>query len=295
MKIDIDQFKKAFNWIRKNIEEINVFLFIIIITLFIIHFGVKINQESIDILVSIAAVVGTFFLYLAFRQSKRSNDLIINEPVVNDFEKRLAQLEKRFSQRVIKSDIDADYFIKNFNYDELRIKQITYKNFETEFRDLVLSITNDEKYIKYVGFIESSENRKYKAADTQEWQEMSILKTAFGLIEMYHSYIDFEFYDLFLICTEIQNSRIDFYLKERLLKRVYENAYEYTFVNESSDDRVDFNNYIVNSIRFEINAEMEMTESQTERGIIYYNHYNRRIKEMTDIFTKYFDLYLNIN
>ena len=102
--------KKIYNWLRsdlKSIGAVQIILIILIVPLYIIFLGDYLNSQAINILIALAAIVSTCFLYLAFRESKKANDLKRNEPVFENFKSEIVEIETKskeciFSEEALK-------------------------------------------------------------------------------------------------------------------------------------------------------------------------------------------------
>jgi hypothetical protein len=140
--------KKVYYWLRsdlKSIGAVQIILIILIVPLYIIFLGDYLNSQAINILIALAAIVSTCFLYLAFRESRKANELKRNEPLFENFKNEIAQLEAQSRECIFNEDAlqllsDRIKFKVDF------LKMFTFGRFLLPFERLFTLLNSNENY-----------------------------------------------------------------------------------------------------------------------------------------------------
>jgi len=112
--------KKILEFITKQILAILVLFFIVVIGLYIIEFAGYVSDKAERILTVFAAISSTFFLFLAFLESRKSNELKTQEHFYFELEKQVAEIEEKSSHLVFQDTVyllrlDYPISIQKFN------------------------------------------------------------------------------------------------------------------------------------------------------------------------------------
>ncbi|MGA1978438.1 MAG: hypothetical protein ABSG89_11365 [Bacteroidales bacterium] len=145
--------KKINDWFIKSSTIFIVILFIAIIPLYIIFLGKYINDKIVNILVALAAIISTYFLYLAFREAKKANELKINEPLLNQFDKEVTELENKSNNTIFSAD-GAKLLSICIDYNVNIILLMTYSSYYSTLITLIDRIDENDNYreiIKQLG------------------------------------------------------------------------------------------------------------------------------------------------
>ena len=149
---------KPLYFLKKNVSIINTLLLIIIISLLIINFGILLSDKSIDILVALAAITSTFFLFLAFKESKKANDYNTSQPLFEEFDHQIEQF-KAIAKDDLFSDFTKSYINRYIKKDLLKNNEITYSKFIYPLKNLYKEITKTaiyDQYMSKLGFAKST-------------------------------------------------------------------------------------------------------------------------------------------
>src|SRR5450759_2743955 len=141
--------KIIISWFLKNVPVLNTLLLLIGIALLIIDFGIYLTDKSVDILVAIAAISTTFFLFLAFRESKKANDYNISQPLFEEFEHQIEDLKLKSEEDLI-GDFTKNY-INHIIKDKLvKPHEFTFSKFIFPLKNLYSEISKTTLYNKYM-------------------------------------------------------------------------------------------------------------------------------------------------
>jgi len=128
LKLDLKFFLNLIKLVLRYISEFNALLYIFLISLFVIKYGIKIEKESTDILVSFAAIVSTFFLFLAFRESKKTNKISMFQTYYDELYDKISNIKNKIDNSSLNEDelVKTDKLLfMNFNLNG----QVTPSNF----------------------------------------------------------------------------------------------------------------------------------------------------------------------
>ena len=171
--------KKSNQWILKNFSIITVIFIILLAPLYIIYFGEYLNEKTAEILIAVAAIVSTIFLFLAFRESKISNEIKIYETDYNLLEKEVTAKEIKAKEEVFFYKISE--IVTILNYPEANLKEITFKNFYLDIYGLFKHIEGENSYNKCLLLLNNSDKVTLVSVDVEEAQKLSEALTAVHL------------------------------------------------------------------------------------------------------------------
>lgn len=146
---------KVLRWLKRYLLFFTVLLIIIVVMALIDVYGTDISSNSVNVIVAVAAGASTFFLYLAFKESKKSNLIRIYEP-------EFSYLEQQVSAQEIKSHealflTNANHISVALNYPLKSIKGITYKSFLIDLSKLISVIRSNSMYINCISLLDGKE------------------------------------------------------------------------------------------------------------------------------------------
>jgi len=85
--------KDFFSWFFKYNNAFVIILIILIAPLYIIFFGKYLNEKTKNVLIAGAAITSTCFLYFAFKESRKGNELKTQEHFYTILEKQVTEVE----------------------------------------------------------------------------------------------------------------------------------------------------------------------------------------------------------
>lgn len=164
----------------KDYNSIGIILIILIAPLYLVYFSDYINDKSVNILIAIAAIVSTCFLYLAFRESKKSNKLKVYDVELQYLEKRVNEQEK-ISQEKLFSSSDIQYIASIFPSSHNILIRIQVSRFVDSLSDL-LSLIEKHPYYQEILKKYPSNGSVLKLEDKNNIK-ITELSTTFGKIQ----------------------------------------------------------------------------------------------------------------
>jgi hypothetical protein len=150
--------EKITSWFLKNVSVLNTLLILIVIALLIIDFGIYLTDKSIDILILMAAISSTFFLFLAFRESKKANDYNISQPLFEEFEHQIRDLKLK-SEEDLFNDFTIKYINRYVKNELVEPHDFTFSKFIFPLKDLYTEIAKTTLFnqcIERLGLAESA-------------------------------------------------------------------------------------------------------------------------------------------
>jgi hypothetical protein len=226
--------EKIFNWLSKYLLEVLVLVMIVVIALYIIHFAESISDKVEKIITAFAAVVATFFLFLAFREAKKANDLKVYEPVFNELNKKVSEKELKANTKVF-ADEHILLIEKALNSNETTLDFVFYSNFVYCFLQTFSLIKSNTKYSDYIKLLD---DKNLVKISTDLFDVNELKRAAFvlkilqgGLLLIIMNYIE-----IYFIYDSVQSSSLLTSQKKLLINRL----------NKTVDDEFF---YILNSLR----------------------------------------------
>jgi hypothetical protein len=140
--------KKVYYWLRSDLKSIGTFqiiLIILIVPLYIIFLGDYLNSQAINILIALAAIVSTCFLYLAFRESRKANELKRNEPLFENYKNEIAELEAQSRECLFTEDA-LQFLSDQIKFKVDFLKMFTFGRFLSAFLRLFTLLNSNENY-----------------------------------------------------------------------------------------------------------------------------------------------------
>lgn len=225
--------KRVLKWVRDYLIEILVLLLIVLIVLYIIEFAGFISNKAINFLVASAAVISTFFLFLAFRQNKLSNDLKINEPILNQFEKKVLEKETKSQQLVL----------MNLNKEEgnpllpssIALQWTTYAHFLQPLSSTLKAIQENSIYRELLKLIEES-NLPVEINDQKKLDDAIRASLAFRTLREGIRLIVYNYLDIFFLLHSIDESSLHEKQKSYLVNRLDKLLRDFYFFFKSQDN-----------------------------------------------------------
>jgi hypothetical protein len=201
---------------KEYILEILVILLIIVIGLYIINYAESFSSKAVNLITSIAAAISTFFLFLAFRQSKLSNDLKISEPFFNKIVKEISDIENKSNENAF-SDPSGKLVSQHINYSDIKIRDFTYQNFAVSLLDL---ITHIEDNTKYPIIIDSLLNKRALDIKDVTAEDYKGIRTVLDRIRFYHASFMLLYTKIYMKYSEIHNSDLNLKHKKFLFEKL---------------------------------------------------------------------------
>jgi|WetSurMetagenome_2_1015567.scaffolds.fasta_scaffold00003_234 hypothetical protein len=250
---------KVSNWLRKHLTEILVFLLIIVIVLYIINFSEAISNKAVDIIVAISATFSTFFLFLAFRESKLSNELKINEPILNQIEKKTLEKESKATQPVF---IEYNRELNNpLLPTSVALNQSTYSNFLRPLYQTLIDIQEDSGYMNLLKVVKTT-NKPVVLSDRYTIDEASRYARAFRVLRLGIRALVYNYIEIYFIYDSINASSLPIQQKKYLYDRLDPISHDffYFFKTKSIQESNDFEltSFLKEFIWFDINADNQI-------------------------------------
>lgn len=251
--------KKFLRWFSKHINEILVFLLIIVIGLYIIFFADSISDKAEKILTALAATASTFFLFLAFQESRKSNILKIYESQFQLLETKIVEQEKKATQPVYNLTYIREIG-SIISYPEIRLLEISYSKFYLEYASLFTHIENNDVYKKTI--LKLGSNNSIMLPNDEFYALVEALSKAIhrihsGIISIFVNYAG-----LFVLYHSIHSSSLLVEQKKLLFTRLDVIIKEYDILVESFVNNETFGIYIKNFKMFNVFlGELKKSES----------------------------------
>jgi hypothetical protein len=176
-------FRNLHNWVNKNLSIIGIFIGIIGVSAFILHFGISINPKSVDVLTAIAVPVTVFFMYLAFNESRKNNIIIqeqnkilLSQSKHPDFKEEINEL-KRDGMNNLFSDWELKFI--NDKY-QTCLPETNYINFFSVIYTFQYIILNDRYYQKY---LKKFDTKKSLIVDADDIFDVDNLNTLLKILK----------------------------------------------------------------------------------------------------------------
>lgn len=203
-------------WIAKFETEIIVSLIIAIAGLYIIYFGKYIAEKPINVLLAIAAITSSIFLWLAFRESRRGNNLIIYQKLYDEFWDKITNQEKIMGTRVFSNNESL-----NRNYINIPTN-LTYRSYAIS---LIAVLKSFKK-----GIDDQSVYSKNWSNDTESGSFINLrnfIDNIKIIKESNNAYTD-RIFEISSLYKKIDKSNLDIDQKTLLIERLYLLSQDYT-------------------------------------------------------------------
>jgi hypothetical protein len=152
-----DLLKSVSKWLMKNLSSILIFTFIIILAVLIDIYGTDISTNTVNVIVAVAAGASTFFLYLTYKESKKSNDLIIYKSVFDELNNKVTEKILKANAQVFSNE-NSKYILETINSDNISVEFVTYSLFIFDIFDVITFIKTKTKYADYIKLLDNKES-----------------------------------------------------------------------------------------------------------------------------------------
>jgi hypothetical protein len=250
--------KKFIDRLFKDFNSIIIILIILIVPLYIIYFGKYLDDKTVNILIAVAAIVSTCFLYLAFRESKKSNQLKIYEVEFSYLENRVREQEKKANERIFSSE-DIEFINDIIPLSRDLLKNVTYSRFVHTLSAVFSTVEKDPTYIlikeKYGKNghhfvpIDKNGSKIIELSSALEKLQMSIFRVASE-----------SFMDIAILYKSIHYSSILKEQKELLINRLNRISADYSYLAKNKDKESEVLSVLKNFKNFEVTANGEINE-----------------------------------
>lgn len=222
------------DWFLKYVSVLNAFLIINILTLIIIDFGINFTDKSIDILVAVAAIITTFFLFLAFRESKKANDFNISQPLFEEFNYQIENLKFKLEEDLL-GDFTIDYINRYIRNKLIKPHDITFSKFIFPLRSIYLEISRNELYKQYMEKLVLSDRVALPddedICDKLKSQTIIFLDIQISILSLFHNYVR-----IFRLYRSIDQSLLLKLQKQILFSRLDKISTEYELISTIMDN-----------------------------------------------------------
>lgn len=152
-KVFTNPVKSFYKFLQNNVSSIAIFIFIIIVVVLIDVYGTDISTNTVNVILAVGASASTYFLYLAFKENKKSNVLIKEQNKIlqaqskyNDYRNEINELREK-GNRLIFSDNDSKFIADKYN---APLSETNYFNFFQMIYTFYSIIENDSCHQKYI-------------------------------------------------------------------------------------------------------------------------------------------------
>jgi hypothetical protein len=234
----------------KDYNSIGIILIILIAPLYIIYFSNYLDDKSVNILIAVAAIVSTYFLYLAFRESKKGNELKVLEAELQYLEKRVYEQEK-ISQEKLFSDSDIQYIESIIPGSHQILTRIQFSRFVDSLTDLLSLI---EKHPNYQEVLHKySSNSSVLKPEDKNNTKLIELSTTFGIIQNRFNEVTFSnFMEKSNLYNSIHYSSILREQKELFINRLNKVSWDFSVMTKYFNNDAPVLETIKNFIVFRI-------------------------------------------
>lgn len=252
--------KKIISWLLKDFNSIGVVLIILIVPLYIIYFAEYLNGKSVNILIAVAAMVSTLLLYLAFRESKKSNDLKIYETEFDRLEKEIYKYEQRSRQKLFSETTDK-MLMSVVPQTKEYLPYIDYMNFAA-IKVILQQIETNERYL-YV--IQLLGDRDSSVLPTNERIIMESNQISILLKEINKGFrrLNWNYTNIFMTLYSIENSALIKEQKQLLISRIQPSLYDYDKISKSIDTLDEYGILLRDFKMFEITSNDQVKKSES--------------------------------
>jgi hypothetical protein len=269
--------KKFSKWLATYLNEILVLLIIIVIALYIIKFANVVTDKAETLITSFAAIASTFFLFLAFRESKLNNKLKLNEPFFRMFENEISELKIKSDNPIFPQTKGLSY---SLNYPESDLKDIKFKNISNSIPILLLHVLNNTKYFDYLKIL----NTNYVTDPNDE----EVKRLCFGLTRIWLGFQSVVLYysEVLLRARMIEQSNLEDEQKKYLLNQLDYINYDLVQLHDDIKNKNAFGNIAKDFVIFDYDTKDTLIKSDFELdfNLIIEIHY--KIKEITSKYRK---------
>jgi hypothetical protein len=254
--------KKIISWFLRNVSILNSFLLINVIALLIIDFGIHLETASIEILLAIAAITSTFFLYLAFKESKKANDYNISQPLFTEFENHIEEQKSKAHENLF-SEFTVNYLNRYIKKGLIEINETTYSNFTYPISKIYSEIIKTTLYNQYMSRLDYAESVSL-LPDNRDLEDVQRFVIIFNDIHIGILHLLFNYNMILNMYNSINQSTLFKIQKEILFARLDVLCFEYDLISEAiKNDKPDYKQ-LINFKTFEIKEDNLVVRSSIE-------------------------------
>lgn len=246
---------KLYKWYSEHILGILVLLIIIVIGLYIIHYAESITDKAKNIITAIAAAISTFFLFLSFRESKKSNQLKILDLEYRRLEKLVAEQEKLADQKIFNnSEIKA--MIDDLNCPKEFVSSPTYKLIGYYFVKIFDLITANAHYQQIIQLLDKNDVAVLPSNNASLLHNAPKISEALEIIADKMNEIRDKYQNQCFLYNSVYSSELYSKQKELLIIRLDKCNVAYSDIGGSSASSYLLDNYLKSTIFFTIQDEI---------------------------------------
>lgn len=240
--------KKVIRWLWKNkwIIFISISIFVIIV-LFILY-GSDIDGNTTNVLISFGSLLSAFFMFLAFKETRKSNEIKLKEDEFQDLKEKVRELEIKANEQVFNEHIITE-LSSALNYSDSELQNSTYSNFIYPFHGLFAQIFN---YTDYKTCIELfSGTNRYQLNKDNEGNTLK-LSGIFETINKAIALLMKNYFKLYFIYEDIDLSSVHEERKKYLFNKLNRitDEYRYFFIDKIDKSDLSFNTNQFDSTKF---------------------------------------------
>jgi hypothetical protein len=240
--------KKVIELYYKYEEECKVFLIINVIALLLMNLFANSDRISVkDILTAGASVASTFFVFLAFRQTKLSNELKISDAEYHYLDRIITAQETKAEICVFSSD-DIKYINSSIGINIKNLEAITYVFFIDGF-NIVFRILGRNGVFKKS--MEILDGKRTASMPDDELFAIDALRLSTVISRIRSTVTDkilYNFVELFSLYNQVHNSALIYSHKKLLINRLDAISTDYSAFNRTDldEEEQDKKDYLLN-------------------------------------------------
>jgi hypothetical protein len=240
--------KRGRLWFWKNKWIILIFIVIFVIIVLFILYGSDIDNNTTNVLMAFGSMLSAFFMFLAFRETRKSNEIKLKEDEFQDLKEKVHDAEITSTERIFNEKIIKE-LSSTLNYSDSELQKLTYSNFIYPFHGLFTQIFNNTNYKKC---IESFSGTNRYQLSTVNIEDTKKLTGTFETINKAIALLMKNYFRLFFLYEEINISSILEERKKYLFNKLNSitDEYRYFFIDEIDKSDASFNINQFDSTKF---------------------------------------------
>lgn len=239
-----------YSWFFKYNNVFVVILLILIVPLYIIFFGEYFTEKTKNILTACAAIFSSCFLFLAFRESRKGNELKTQEHFYTILEKQVTEVELIATNKVFSFASGVVYpEFYELNLIKSSLEKIRYNYFMYPIKDVLILIEKNDHYRRCMKLIGTD---KTIPLDLTTLTDLKHITDTMNFIQKYISKIFMYYSDVWQLYDRIDTFTINIELKKLLIARLNATINEYFLLFDVAKEFSEINKYISEFAFFEI-------------------------------------------
>jgi hypothetical protein len=257
--------KKIRRSLWKNIWIIVISAVVFIMLILFIQYGSDIDDNTTNVIMALGAILSAFFMFLAFKETRKSNEIRLKEDEFQDLKKKVGELEIKANEKLF-NDQTIKELSSTVNYSDSKLNNITYSNFIYPFHDLFAHIYNYTNYKECIELF--SGTNRYKLNTIGHADDTLKLDVTFDTINKGISLLTTNYFRLYFLYEDIDASSILDERKKYLFNKLNRitDEFRYFFIDQIDKSDASFSTSQFDSTRFL--KEFETFKADETKGIV---------------------------